>query len=74
MSTGRSVLLLLLALCMSAGVATAQRGNINRWERRELRADRHEIRADSRDLRGDRRELLNHIPSVARERSQPFPE
>jgi len=50
MKAGRfgSLLMLLAVICISCGAAAAQRRNIDKWERRELRADRHEIRADNR--------------------------
>ena len=46
-------LLLMLVLVCGGGVTYAQRRNIDRLERRELRADRREIRVDRREIRSD---------------------
>src|SRR4030095_6608126 len=56
-----SFLMLLAVVCISCGLSAAQRRNIDRWERRELRADRREIRADNGELRGDRRDIHSDI-------------
>src|SRR5712692_8394441 len=50
--------LLSVSLLTAFGAASAQRrGHIDKWERKELRADRREVRVDTRDIRGDRRDI-----------------
>ena len=51
------IALLFVSVLTICGSASAQRrGHIDKWERRELRADRHEIKADTRDIRADRKD------------------
>jgi len=50
------IALLAVSLLTLLGAASAQ-GRIDKWERRELRADRHEVRADMKDIRSDRRDI-----------------
>ena len=50
-----SLLMLFAVVCISCGAAAAQSRNIDKWERRELRADRHE---DLLTVRQHRKERL----------------